>query len=234
MKFWFTRQLSSALPAASYRAILDAGVTGSTRPKRRRRLGFGWPKLESAGRPVERFAARRESRAPAVHPRNASPKQRTTDEWRQAVSPGRQANLQALFCMFYEARSPGPRKTSAFCESAMSAVSANCGASFLLAYLNNASAILEAADDLRGAIAKRSLGSRRGAARGCVPTRNVGTSRLNCQNGGRPFLPDGTRGRNSVHHGAVGLGSLTSCNLAGRAATFCRVAARILARVGEA
>ena len=113
--------------------------------------------------------------------KNASPKQCTTDEWRQALSPVRQANLKALFCRFYEARSSGPRKTSAFCESAMSAKSANCGASFLLAFLKNASAILEAADDLRGAMARRSLGSRRGAAKGCVPSRGVGTSRLNYQ-----------------------------------------------------
>src|SRR5688572_13044148 len=40
VKIWFTRQLSSALPAGTYRAILDARVTGSTRPKRRWRLGF--------------------------------------------------------------------------------------------------------------------------------------------------------------------------------------------------
>ncbi len=53
------------------------------------------------------------------------------------------------------------------------------------------------------------------------------------KNVGRAFLPDGNRGRNSVHHGAVRLGRLTYCNLASCVAIFCRVAARILASVGE-
>lgn len=89
----------------------------------------------------------------------------------------------------------------------MSAKSANCVASFLLAYLRNASAIWLAADDLRWAFAGR-VWSRRGAAIVAFPRGGWWERGVSFQR---------TTGR---------LGSLTYSNLAGRAAVFCRVAAR--------
>ena len=102
------------------------------------------------------------------------------------------------------------RKTPGFCEAAMSAKSANCGASFLLADLRNASLIWPLADDLRGAIVGRAAGSRRGAAMSACP-------RGAWARGGREV---------SFQRTAIGLERPTTLNLASRAATFCRLATR--------
>lgn len=98
------------------------------------------------------------------------------DDWRLVVSPVGLSYVTAIFPGFYEAEKVCPPKEPGFCVSAVCAVSAECGSLFLLAFSTNASRILAIADDLRGAIEARSLGSRRGAAMLAFPRGAWGTS----------------------------------------------------------
>ncbi len=72
---------------------------------------------------------------------------------RASLSPARLSWPTRIFQGFFEDGISGRQKTPAFCESAMSAKSANCATSFLLAFLRNASRILPVTDDLRRAFA---------------------------------------------------------------------------------
>ena len=87
-----------------------------------------------------------------------------TDVWRQAISQLSPPSLTLVFLGFYEVWKVCSPKVPDFYMSAMCAMSAKCGSLFLLAISMNASAFRAVADDLRGAVETRLLGSRRRAA----------------------------------------------------------------------